>query len=170
MRFLFNEYYRHDKGFTDEDMMSIIKIPTKKDYHDFFRKYVDGTEVPDYDTIFGYAGYKLNKEKGQDPFFGFNARFRNNGITINAVTPNSPAEAAGLLAGDVIEKIDGESAQQVKFQDLAGKTIKLAVNRDGAPMEIQMKVGSREVTHYQLSELPNPTAKQLRIREAWLKR
>jgi len=55
MRTLFNDFYKRGKGFTTEDMISIINRLTKKDYHDFFRRYIFGTEVPDYNKILGYA-------------------------------------------------------------------------------------------------------------------
>ena len=61
-------------------MIGIINRLTKKDYHDFYRRYVFGTEVPDYGKIFGYAGYSLEKKTEQTPEFGFSIRNRNGGI------------------------------------------------------------------------------------------
>src|ERR1044072_2572157 len=56
MRALFNEHYKRGRGFTTEDMIQIINRLTRKDYHDFYRRYVFGTDVPNYDQVFGYAG------------------------------------------------------------------------------------------------------------------
>lgn len=170
MRTLFSDFYKRGKGFTTEDMISIINRLTKKDYHDFYRRYVFGTEVPDYDKILGYAGYKLDKTTRQSPVFGFGARNRNGGLTVLAVEPGSPAAAAGIKVGDVITKINGEDVRRSEFNDLAGKTIKLTVKRGSQEEELTMNVGSRELNVFSTAELPKPDAKQLRVRESWLKR
>jgi len=170
MRTLFSDFYKRGKGFTTEDMISIINRLTKKDYHDFYRRYIFGTEVPDYNKILGYAGYKLDKTARQSPVFGFGARNRSGGLTVLAVEPDSPATAAGLKVGDIITKINGEDARRSDFGELAGKTIKLSVKRGSQEEELTMNVGSREFTAFSAAELPNPDAKQLRVRESWLKR
>jgi len=170
MRTLFSDFYKRGKGFTTEDMISIINRLTKKDYHDFYRRYIFGTEVPDYNKILGYAGYKFDKTARQSPVFGFGARNRSGGLTVLAVEPDSPATAAGLKVGDIITKINGEDARRSDFGELAGKTIKLSVRRGSQEEELTMNVGSREFTAFSAAELPNPDAKQLRVRESWLKR
>jgi len=170
MRTLFSDFYKRGKGFTTEDMISIINRLTKKDYHDFYRRYIFGTEVPDYNKILGYAGYKFDKTARQSPVFGFGARNRSGGLTVLAVEPDSPATAAGLKVGDIITKINGEDARRSDFGELAGKTIKLSVRRGSQEEELTMNVGSREFTAFSAAELPNPNAKQLRVRESWLKR
>jgi predicted metalloprotease with PDZ domain len=170
MRTLFSDFYKRGKGFTTEDMISIINRLTKKDYHDFYRRYIFGTEVPDYNKILGYAGYKFDKTARQSPVFGFGARNRSGGLTVLAVEPDSPATAAGLKVGDIITKINGEDARRSDFGELAGKTIKLSVRRGSQEEELTMNVGSREFTAFSAAELPNPGAKQLRVRESWLKR
>jgi predicted metalloprotease with PDZ domain len=170
MRTLFSDFYKRGKGFTTEDMISIINRLTKKDYHDFYRRYIFGTEVPDYNKILGYAGYKFDKTARQSPVFGFGARNRSGGLTVLAVEPDSPATAAGLKVGDIITKINGEDARRSDFGELAGKTIKLSVRRGSQEEELTMNVGSREFTAFSAAELPNPDAKQLRVRESWLRR
>ena len=167
---LFTEHYKRGKGFTTEDMIAIINRLTKKDYHDFYRRYIFGTDVPDYDKIFGYAGYRLERKAEHAPEFGFNGRFRSGGFAINSVDPNSPADSAGLKVGDVIVKIDGGDPRRALSGILAGKEIKLTVNHGGVEIELPMTVGSREVMNYSLVAMSNTTSQQLKIRECWLKR
>ena len=81
----------------------------------------------------------------------------------------APAAAAGLKEGDLILKIDGVAAQQALSGILAGTRIKLSVNRGGGESELPMTVGSRNVIGYTLSEVANPTGRQKKIREGWLK-
>jgi predicted metalloprotease with PDZ domain len=170
MRTLYTDFYKRGKGFTTDDMLGVIKKLTKKDYADFYRRFVFGTEVPDYDKIFGYAGYRVEKKDEQTPVFGFFGRNRNGGFVINYIEPNSPAAAAGLRLGDRIVTINGEKPQNVAFGSLAGKTIKLVVDRGGNESDILMTVGSRTVKGFELIDLPKITKDQTRVREGWLKR
>jgi len=61
MRELYHNFYQQGKGFSTDDMIGVINRLTGGDYHGFYRKYVDGVDVPDYDRILGYAGYKVEK-------------------------------------------------------------------------------------------------------------
>ncbi|MGI8788838.1 MAG: M61 family metallopeptidase [Pyrinomonadaceae bacterium] len=169
MRSLFRDFYQKGKGFTTEDMIVEIKQLTGKDYHDFYRRYVFGTDVPNYDEIYDYAGYKIEKKPRQSPVFGFGIRNRNGGFLVNSIEPNSPAAKANLQVGDVITKINGEDLQRADFGTFAGKTIKLTVKRNDKEIEIPMTVGSRDETDYTVVELPQPTAQQLKVRDSWLK-
>lgn len=170
MRALFNDHYKKGKGFTTNDMIGIINKLTKKDYADFYNKYVFGTEIPDYDRIFGYAGYDLVKKIENTPDFGFSIRPRNGGFGINGLETGGAAAIAGLKVGDVITKINGDAPFNAPFGTFAGKEVKLTVFRDGIEMEIPIKVGSREFTSFSLAEKRGATPQQLKIREGWLKR
>ena len=170
MRALHDEHYKRSRGFTSDDLLKIINRLSKKDYTDFFKRYVFGTETPDYETIFGYAGYKVEKTVEQTPAFGFSSRYRNGGLAINSVDPNSSAALAGLKTGDVILTVNKVEVRQADFGSFAGKTINLAVRRDGEQIKIPMKVASRSYTQYKLAAMPNASAQQFRIRDGWLKR
>jgi predicted metalloprotease with PDZ domain len=169
MRALYTEFYRRGKGFSMEDLIGVINRLTRQDYHDFYRRYVWGVEVPPYDTIYGYAGYRVEKTKRIGPVFGFGSRFKSGGLHINSIEPNSPAAEAGLLVGDIITKINGQELLNVRTHELAGTTAKLSVLREGQEKEIPIKVGTREEAAYHLAALPQPTADQLKMREGWLK-
>lgn len=169
-RSLYRDHYQKGKGFTTADLIGIINRLTKKDYNDFFEKYVFGIEVPDYDRIFGYAGYRLEKKQEATPDFGFSVRPRTGGFTITGVEPNGAAAAAALRQGDVITKINGGSPFEAPFGTFAGKEIMLTVNRGGEELEMPMKVGSRPFTAFTLAEMPNASPQQIKIRDGWLKR
>jgi len=82
----------------------------------------------------------IKKEINQDPNSGFQVK-EEEGVLVTKVVPGSPAENAGLKAGDVIVKINGErvnSADKVQ-QFVEGKTV-------GESLQVQLKRGGQDVT------------------------
>lgn len=169
-RALYAENYKRGKGFTTGELIAIINRITKKNYGAFFDKFIFGVEVPDYDTIFGYAGFKLERRTQSTPEFGFSGRPRTGGLTLSDIEPESSASMAGLQVGDVITKIDGAAIFVANTGALAGKEVKLTVIRGGSDVEVVMRVGSREFQSFSLVEIANATAQQAAVRNAWLKK
>lgn len=169
MRALYSDFYRRDKGFSTEDMIGIINTLTKRDYHDFFKRYVWGVEVPPYDTILGYAGYRVEKRKQNAPVIGIDARSAGGMLKITQVAQGSPAAQAGLAVGDILSKINGVDVFSFPVAESAGKTVRVAIKREGVEKELQLRIGTREEVGYNIVELPQPTKDQLKVREGWLK-
>jgi predicted metalloprotease with PDZ domain len=179
MHTLYQEFYKRGRGFTNEDVIAVITRLTRRDYRDFFRRYITGVEVPPYDKIFGYAGYRFQKLTEQVPRFGISFNPSPEGAQVTNVLPSSPAAEAGLVSGDLIRTIDDtaltpDPTGNISFRDVLGKkigqTVKLSIKRGTEERTLDVKVGTREETNYRLVELPRPNAAQLKIREGWLAR
>src|SRR2546425_2208403 len=76
--------------------------------------------------------------QGDSRYEGIGARLRSNPLGIQQVFPDSPAESAGLKAGDSIVAIDGEPAAEMTATDAvqlvrgeAGTTVTLTIARPG---------------------------------------
>jgi predicted metalloprotease with PDZ domain len=175
MRALYQEHYEKNSGFTTDQMIAIVNRLTGRDYQDFYRRYVWGVEVPPYDLIFGYAGYKIDKTMKKRPELGIEATATADGdIQVLRVHPESGAAAAGMQAGDILVSFDGIEARRRfgdVFQRLAekmGQKIKVVVKRKGETKTLDMPVQGEDVASFRLAELPNPSAEQLKARERWL--
>jgi predicted metalloprotease with PDZ domain len=175
MRTLYNEHYKRNKGFTTEEMIAVINRLTKRDYHDFYKRYVWGVEVPPYDEIFAYAGYKSEKTSQQSPRLDFEVTVTSDGdIQLTRVHLSSTAAAAGLQAGDVLVSFDGVEVRRgfgavyAVLTQKVGKTVKVDFKRDGASKTVEMQVAGDEQAAYRLVEMPNPTPQQMKVRDRWL--
>jgi predicted metalloprotease with PDZ domain len=178
MRTLYTNFYKRGHGFTPEDFIGTVSKFAGRDYRDFFRRYITGTEVPNYDQIFGYAGYRLDKVTRQLPSLGVNFNPTEQGLVVTNLAPDGAAARAGVMTGDVLLKIDDTSLRATPgggisiasiLQGKIDQTVKLNIKRGGDEKTLEARVGSRETNDYRLVEVANPTPDQLKVREGWLK-
>jgi predicted metalloprotease with PDZ domain len=175
MRALYRDFYQKGRGFTTDDMIGIINRLTKHDYRDFYRKYVFGVEVPTYDEIFGYAGYRTEKSSRPSPTIGVGIERSDEGIRITRVSAGSEAARVGLRVGDIVVSANGTNlgkdpqALIGKLGEKIGHAVTLSIKRGAQVLSSDVQVGTREDSTYKVVETPSATPKQLKIREAWLK-
>ena len=94
----------------------------------------------------GFIGSDLTREMA--PSFDLDENHR--GVLVESVSEDTPAERAGLQAGDIIthiNELEMETFRQLRFaiaDERPGTEINLTVIRDGEAEEINATVGSRE--------------------------
>jgi serine protease DegQ len=92
----------------------------------------------------GVAGQAVRLPAGQRP-----SEDREAAVIIVAVTPDSPAAAAGLLVGDVLTDFDGQPIESpedlldVLIGDRVGRQVELRVLRGGTPRQLSVTVGEK---------------------------
>ncbi|HWS99238.1 MAG TPA: PDZ domain-containing protein [Pyrinomonadaceae bacterium] len=173
MRSLYANHYKKGRGFTTNDLKATIKQITKKDYQPFFEKYVSGTEPLPYEDVLGYAGLSLGEKKEKIIRLGVSTA--EDGKRINAVIPGGAAEAAGVRAGDILVGIGdikitdaGWAAEFRKtYADRVGQTVPLQILRGDQPLTLNIQVRQVEQTSWELRRLPQMTASQQSILDAW---
>jgi S1-C subfamily serine protease len=74
--------------------------------------------------------------------------YEDKGVLVVRVVPDSPADKAGLRAGDVIEKVNGQvisdadALQQEVENSEVGKNLQLELKRNGQVMNFAVKAGA----------------------------
>ena len=175
MRLLYQETYKKGRGYTTDDVIQVINRLTKRDYQDFFRRYVWGTETPPYDQILGYAGYRVQKTVRERPTLGLVLEGNETGVVITRVNKEAAAEAAGLQRGDTLLTLGNLDIQKNGLTGLRelvtsqkGQKIPVTVKRGSETKQLEMLVGAAPDVEYKVVETPNPNPAQLKLREAWL--
>lgn len=96
-------------------------------------------------------GLPTENPEGLRPAFGFMPDYAGDqeGVAVGAVTEGSPAEAAGILEGDLIVSVDGiptadiEVYVEVMDMLIIGRTAKVKIVRGDDELELDVVVGSR---------------------------
>lgn len=176
MRLLYQQSYKKDRGYDTEDVIQIINGLTKRDYHDFFRRYVWGTETPPYDQILGYAGYRLEKLVHERPSLGLLLERGDQGVRLTKVLRGSAAETAGLQRGDTLLTVgeldiakNGFTGVRELVASQKGKNVPVSVQRGDEIKKTEMLIGTAQDVEYRVLEVSNPTPEQTKLRDAWLK-
>jgi carboxyl-terminal processing protease len=116
--------------------------------------------------------------KGELEGIGARITVRDRRPTIMQAMPNSPARKAGLRAGDVILKVDGEAVGQMSLDQLvnkvrgpAGTTVRLEVQRQGQakPLEIDITRAKMDIPEVTWRMLPGTKLAHLALQEFGVK-
>jgi Zn-dependent M28 family amino/carboxypeptidase len=99
----------------------------------------------------GAGGPVAAGASGYGPYFGSIPDFGENvtGVKFSDITPNSPAAAAGLKAGDIMIEFDGKPIQNLYDFTYAlqskspGDVVKVKALRDGKPLEVTVTLRRR---------------------------
>ncbi|MFZ3216814.1 MAG: PDZ domain-containing protein [Candidatus Acidiferrales bacterium] len=144
-------------------------------YDDFFRRYVAGTDDIPYDKFLSAAGLQLKVEMRAAGDLGFWTAGHAPGapLQVSQVEPGSPAETAGLRAGDALLALNGQPVPRYLpawlHEHAPGEKVTLRVQRDGKEYDLTFALGSIDLHKFSLVEMSPISEKQKRIREGWLK-
>jgi predicted metalloprotease with PDZ domain len=143
---------------------------------DFFRRYIEGREVPDYAALLARAGFLFRRRAPGAAWIG-DLNLDANGAVTNLVPWGSPAFAAGLDQGDVILEVNGRALAGTVTLDSVLKTCKPG---DKLPVGFRRRGGATGATVITVAEDPaleavpveaaggTLTSEQRAFRAAWL--
>ncbi len=152
---------------------------------DFFDRFVEGREAPDYAHLLSLAGFRLQMadqgrgwignvpvaETPQGLAVGVGGG-RGGGGRPNPVPLNTPLYNAGIDSGDIIKSIDGQPATAASWNAIGnrkpGETVTLAVLRRGGASVTKTVTLGQDPTAQQVVSMDNMTPAQKAFRDAWL--
>ncbi len=108
LRQMWEQFGKPEIGFTPEALQAVIETVADRDLTDFFQRYLHGLEELPFNEYLAPFGLSLIAEATDDkpPHLGITVRAERDQVVIKGVEAGSPAERAGLSAGDELLAID----------------------------------------------------------------
>jgi len=163
------------KPFNSDDVKSIAKSLTGKDYNDWWRKNVEAPLIIDFKPLLLKAGleYGYPKKSKEIPETGFSSRERNGLVTLTRVRKDSEAWAAGLNVGDQLMAINGLRVTQSQLstvlkQHKVGDTVTLSLFRRDRLVEKTLTLANKKDKKPFVKPVKAPSDEQKAFFKAWL--
>lgn len=173
------------RGITQADVVAAASAEAGEAMDEFFARYVDGTEELPLEALLPRIGVAVEvlapwEEPGLSPFAAARARawigVETKGQRLGAVLPGSPADRAGLSAGDEIVAVagrrvrsDGELRDRLADHPI-GAAIEITAFRGDRLVSVTLTLGERPDRIYRLRRADDgDVSPQIRgLRERWL--
>lgn len=156
MRYLYDEFYiKKNRGFSESEFKTALNTFMGQDMTFFFTKYVEGTEVPNYDEVFTKIGLKVNYVGKPIPSFGASFSQEGGKCIVKSVRAGSSAEQAGLSVGDEVVSCNGLRVDQTRLENffaslIEGEYVNLSVAREEMMIELEARIQNYERPTYKL--------------------
>lgn len=174
LRLMIKRFPYGSRGYTLDDLETAAVELAGEPMHDFFRRYIRGTDPLPWETELEYAGLLLTPIKGShDVWLGISASNQEGFPVVHTVVAGSPAYEAGMNVGDELLAIDGFRVQgddlEARIEDHAvGDTIRLEYFHHDELRERTVKLAADPVPSYVVHQAEKPSALQRAIYESWL--
>ncbi|MBV6625839.1 MAG: M61 family metallopeptidase [Rivularia sp. (in: Bacteria)] len=104
---LWQKFGEDEIGYTANELKQVIESVAGTDLTEFFERYIRGREELPFNEYLEPFGLKLVADKVDEPFLGIKVVSNNGKESIKFVESDSPAQIAGIDAGDELLAIDG---------------------------------------------------------------
>ncbi len=117
MQVLYKKYYKEkNRGFSESEFKSELAAFLGQSMDEFFDKYIDGTEIPDYKALFAKVGLDVKYAGEPVPSIGIGMKDSGGKTIVTSVRSGSAAEDAGISVNDEIIGCNGIRADKASLE------------------------------------------------------
>jgi len=175
MRQMWQQFGQDEIGFLPEQLEATIASVAGVDLQDFFARFLHSTEELPFDTYLEPFGLRLRPDdvSNAPPFTGMQVRSEHGREVIKFVEYDSPAQRAGLDAGDELLALDGLriTADQLgdRLQDYQpGDTVEVTFFHQDELRVGVLHLAPPRPTNYYLVPVDQPSPSQQSHLRGWL--
>lgn len=170
---LWQRFGRSEKGYTDQDLQQACEQAAGGSLEDWFAHYIDSPQPLDYSRHLDPFGLILKSAYSSPdpaPYLGLACR---EGSTITAVDMGSPAQRAGIWAGDELLAVEGfrvtgEMLQERLKDYQPGQTVTLTVFQQDQLQTLPVRLDPPCPDRYWIERDPHPSAAQQLLYQQWM--
>ncbi|UJB70974.1 M61 family metallopeptidase [Acaryochloris sp. 'Moss Beach'] len=175
MLHLWQTYGQKDLGYSREQLLEGIESIAEMDLTQFWQKYLDGTVELPYEEFLNPFGLEVVADFGESPFpyHGLTLSSQSGKTLIKFVDIASPAQMAGLQAGDELLALDGFRVQadqlEQRFQDYQrGDAVSITLFHDDQLTTHRLTLSEPRPKSYRVQPITTPTDQQRTNFRQWL--
>jgi predicted metalloprotease with PDZ domain len=179
---MWRRYEADPRGIGEDEFERIAAEVSGLDLRRFFRRAVHSTEELDFAGALRPFGLRLvRKRKGEEgedpegptPWLGVETDARDGLVAVKHVYEDSPADAAGVNAGDLLLALDGYRVKadglKRRLQGIApGRRVALTLFRRDRLRTVEVEIARRYEIDYRIEPEAGAAAGTVRLRDAWL--
>ncbi|WP_106790992.1 M61 family metallopeptidase [Aquimarina sp. Aq78] len=175
MKLVWQKYGKTEIPYTKEYLLTTLREYAGESFaNDFFDKYINSSQVPDYKTLFANFGISMINNQEKVYFAGVPIKFENKDAFFSDYPKKgSPAYTTGLDKDDIIIAInedpitDKKQLSEVLKKYIPGKKVTITYKRLGKEVKTEMTFTAHPDIETKL--LQNANKEAINKRENWLK-
>lgn len=146
LKHLYVKFYKGlNRGFSDVEFKEELEKFVGKDLTDFYKKYINGTEILPYAEIFDNVGITVKDVTTFSPAFGAVCRQEGGNVIVKSIRAGSCAEDAGLSVGDEIIGCNSYRVDQGMLDGMMnslemGESAELLIARDEKLFSLKIRM------------------------------
>lgn len=158
MKHLYQKFYVElNRGFTETEFKEELEKFTGKNLDDFYKKYINGTEIIPYAEIFDKVGISVKDITSFKPSFGATVREENGKVMVKGIRTGSCAEDAGISVGDEIVGCNGFRVDQGMLEGMmnglnTSETAELLIAREEKLFSVKVKMTNYRKPQFQFQQ------------------
>lgn len=173
MRQMWHEFGQPEIGYTPQQLQAIIESVAGVNLTAFFDAYIDGTEELPFNEYLEPFGLRLVTEKEDEPYLGIKVHTDNGREMIKFVEAGSPAQLAGIDAGDELLAIAGIKVTSHQLSDRLkdyqpNDTIQVTIFHQDELRTLSVTLGQPRPRKYQVVPIQNTDPVQQENFAGWL--
>ncbi|MBW4688937.1 MAG: M61 family metallopeptidase [Komarekiella atlantica HA4396-MV6] len=173
MRKMWQQFGQAEIGYTPEQLQEVIESVAGIDLTDFFKRYIHGTDDLPFNHYLEPFGLQLVAEQEEEPYLGVKTNAENGREIIKFVEAGSPAQAAGIDAGDELLAINGIKVTVSSLSDRLkdyqpSDTIQVAVFHQDELRTYSITLVPPRPARYQVKPVDHPNSTQQQKFAGWL--